>query len=84
MLSVSSLLLSWVRQYLGALCESMALARIGRGKLSLCFKRNGNIVFTSKAIEPRNNGRLFGVVRDCSGFGRRPYPYAKKPVPCDF
>ena len=27
---------------LGALCGLMALARIGRGMLSLCFKRNGN------------------------------------------
>ena len=29
-------------QYLGALCESMALARTDKGKLSLCFKRKGN------------------------------------------
>ena len=35
-------LLSVVRQYLGELCGSMAFARIGKGKLSLCFKRNGN------------------------------------------
>ena len=26
----------------GSVCGSMALARIGKGKLSLCFKRNGN------------------------------------------
>ena len=40
-----------------------ALARIGREKLSLCFKRTGNILFTSKAIESRTNG----AVRGCSG-----------------
>ena len=44
-----------------------AFERIDKGKLSLCFKRNGNIVFTSKAIESRTNGELFGTVQGCSG-----------------
>jgi len=55
---------------LGALCGLSALERIGRGKLSLCFNSLGNIVFTSKANEPRtvrDCSGLFGVVRVCSG-----------------
>ena len=35
-------LLSGVRQYLGELYELPTFARIGKGMLSLCFKRNGN------------------------------------------
>ena len=65
-LSLLLLLLSGVRQYLGAPCELMALARIGRGKLSLCFKRNGNIFLLPR----RSSQGLFGVVGDCSGVVR--------------
>ena len=69
------------------MCGSMALARIGRGKLSLCFKRNGNSITDLLSLLPGCAG-LFGVVRglfgDCLGFDRRPYPHAQKPVPCDF
>ena len=36
-------LLSGVRRYLGELCGLMAFARIGKGKLSLCFKKIGNL-----------------------------------------
>ena len=42
--------LSGVRRYLGELYELMALARIGRGKLSLCFKRIGNLFVKGLAI----------------------------------
>ena len=35
--------LSGVRRYLGELYELLATERIGKGKLSLCFKRIGNL-----------------------------------------
>ena len=61
------LLLSGDCRCLGALCESMALACIGREKLSLCFKRNGNIVFTSKVFKSRTNGDCSGLFEDFRG-----------------
>ena len=35
--------LSGVRRYLGELCGLLVTERIGKGKLSLCFKRIGNL-----------------------------------------
>jgi len=45
-------LLSGVRRYLGELCELMVMMLIGKGKLSLCFKWNGNL-FVTFNLSPR-------------------------------
>ena len=60
MFGLSFWLLSGARRCLGVLCGLPAFAHIDKGRLSLCFKRNGNIF-----LLPRRSSQ--GLTGDCSG-----------------